>query len=291
MVLTQGSNISFAMKASVDQLHERQDDRERYEEHKAILNWLTPIDYAPQQSDFIARRQQGTGQWLLESERFQEWLTKREQTLFCPGIPGAGKTIITSLVVDYLHSKFQDDANVGIAYIYCNFRRQQEQKPEDLLASLLKQLIQEKHSMPEIMKDLYKRHKKKRTRPSVEEVSKVLYSVVADFSKTFIIIDALDECQVTNGSRMKLLSEILYLQTKIGVSLFATSRYIPEITKNLEGCVSLEIIASDKDVQRYIDGHILQLPSFVLRSPDLQEEIKTEITKAVDGMYVVSHVI
>jgi hypothetical protein len=34
-----------------------------------------------------------------------------------------------------------------------------------------------------------------------------------------------------------------------------------------------------------------RLPSFVLRSPDLQEEIKTEIMKAVDGMYVSSHAI
>lgn len=291
MVLIHGSITSFAVKANVDRLHERQDNRERDEEHEAILDWLSLIDYAPQQSDFIARRQKGTGQWLLESDEFQEWLIKSKQTLFCPGIPGAGKTIITSIVVDHLHSKFQNDANVGIAYIYCNFRRQQEQKPEYLLASLLKQLVQEKHSMPEILKNLYKRHKDHRTRPSIEEVSKVLHSVVTDYSKTFIIIDALDECPVIDGSRMKLLSEILYLQTKIGVSLFATSRSVPEIMKNFEGCVWREILASDKDVQRYIEGHTLQLPSFVRRSPDLQEEIKTEITKAVKGMYVVSHVI
>jgi hypothetical protein len=278
------------VRAGVDRLHDRLDDREHHEENEAILDWLTPVDYAPQQSDFIARRQKGTGQWLLESEKFQEWLTKSE-TLFCPGIPGAGKTIFTSIVVDYLYSKFQNDAKVGIAYIYCNFRRQQEQKPEDLLASLLKQLAQQKRSMPDIVKNLYKQHKDKRTRPSIEEISKVLYSIVADYSKSFIIIDALDECQVANGSRKKLLSEILYLQTKIGISLFATSRFVPEIIKNFEDCISLEILASDEDVQRYVDGHILQLPSFVLRSPDLQEEIKTEIPKTVKGMYVASCVI
>lgn len=291
MTLICDSNIAFAAKAGVDRLHDRQDERELSEENKAILNWLTSIDYAPQQSDFIARRQEGTGQWLLESEKFQEWLTKSEQILFCPGIPGAGKTIITSIVVDHLHFKFQNDASVGIAYIYCNFRRQQEQKPEDLLASLLKQLVLQKRSMPEILKNLYERHKEKRTRPLIEEVSRVLHSIVADYSKTFVIIDALDECQVIGGRHKKLLSEILRLQTESGVSLFATSRFVPEIMTNFKGCLSLEILASDEDVQRYIDGHILQLPSFVLRSPDLQEEIKTEIAKAVKGMYVVSYVI
>jgi Cdc6-like AAA superfamily ATPase len=291
MMLIYGSNITFAAKAGVDRLHDRQDERELSEENKAILDWLTSIDYAPQQSDFIARRQEGTGQWLLESEIFQDWLMKSEQILFCPGIPGAGKTIITSIVVDHLYSKFQNDPSVGIAYIYCNFRSQQEQKPEHLLASLLKQLVQQKRSMPENLKKLYERHKDTRTRPLIEEVSRVLHSIAADYSKTFVIIDALDECQVTGGSHKKLLSEILRLQTESGVNLFATSRFVPEIMMNFKGCPSLEILASDEDVQRYIDGHILQLPSFVLRSPDLQEEIKTEIAKAVKGMYVVSYVI
>jgi len=53
----------------VGRLHARQDNRERLEEHQAILDWLTPVDYAPQQSGFIARQQEGTGQWLLESDQ------------------------------------------------------------------------------------------------------------------------------------------------------------------------------------------------------------------------------
>jgi hypothetical protein len=106
------------IKDGVDRLHERQDNRERHKEHLAIIDWFTPIDYAPQQNDFICRRQEETGEWLLNSDEFQEWLTTNKQTLFCPGIPGAGKTMITSIVIDDLYTKFQNDASVGMAYLY-----------------------------------------------------------------------------------------------------------------------------------------------------------------------------
>jgi hypothetical protein len=285
------SNVSFATKAGVDLLHERQDNREHREEHQVIVDWLTPIDYAPQQSDFINRRQEGTGQWLLDSEEFHRWLNQNKQTLFCPGIPGAGKTMITSIVVDDLCTRFRNDASIGIAYLYFNFRQEQEQKPEDLLVSLLKQLVQEQPSVPYSMKSLYERHKIKRTRPSFDEISQVLQSIMAGYSRAFIIVDALDECQVSDGGRRKFLLEIFNLQAKTGASLFATSRFIPDVMEEFKGSPSLEIRANDEDVQRYLDGHMLQLPSFVLRSPDLREEIKTEIVKAVDGMYMPSYAI
>jgi len=209
----------------VDQLNRHHDDQGR----RTILDWLTPTDYAPQQSDFISRRQERTGQWLLGSDQFHKWLSKGE-TLFCPGMPGAGKTMIASIVVDYLCIRFQNDASTGIAYLYCNFRRQQEQKPTDLLWSLLKQLVQDRPSVPGTVKSLYERHKDKRTRPSFDETSKVLHSVVTDYSRVFIIVDALDEYQVSDGGRRRLLSEIFSLQAKTGASFFATSRFIPGIT-------------------------------------------------------------
>ena len=204
--------------------------------------------------------------------------------MFCPGIPGAGKTIITSIVVEELTTRFHNDKSVGIAYIYCNFRRQEEQKIDDLLASLLKQLSKSQPSLPGTVQELYDRHNMKRTRPSLDEIFRTLQSVTALYSRVFIAIDALDECQASHGCRTALLSEMFSLQAKSGANLFATSRFLPEITEKLNKGMRLEIRASNQDVQRYLEGHMLQLPTFVLSRPKLQKEIITEIVEAIDGM-------
>ena len=99
------SQTTFKTKRVVDQLNRRQNDQDRL----AILEWITPIEFTTQQHDFIKRRQAGTGQWLLGSSKFQTWLETRGQMLFCPGIPGAGKTILTSIVIDYLDHQFIND--------------------------------------------------------------------------------------------------------------------------------------------------------------------------------------
>ena len=268
----------------VKRVRREQEECQYLEECKAILDWLTPIDYAPQQRDFISRRQAGTGQWLLDSIEFQAWLETDKQTLFCPGMPGAGKTILTSIVVEELTTRFSNDPTIGITYIYCNFWRQDEQKIDDLLASLLKQLAMCQPSLPGSVKDLYDRHKTKRTRPSLDKILRTLQAVATMCSRVFIIVDALDECQVSDGCRSRFISKIFNLQAKTCAKLFTTSRPIPDIEKEFRGCLSREILATDEDVWRYLDGHMSQLPKFALSRPKLQEEIKTEIIRAVEGM-------
>ena len=257
-------------------------------ERRAVADWLTLIDYSTQQSDSINRRQEGTGLWLLNSTEFQEWVNHSKKTLFCPGIPGAGKTIMSSIVVDHLNTNFGNDAGVGIAYIYCSYQSQQKQEPEDLLMSLLKQLTQRRPSVPENVKSLYKHHKDKQTRPSFNEIVKTLHSTIQLYSRVFIIIDALDEYHASNNEGLnRLLSEVFSIQDQTEVNLFATSRSISEVTSQFDGCICKEIRAQDNDILRYVNGRIPKLlRSHISKYPQVQDTIRSDILRAVDGMYV-----
>jgi len=195
---------------------------------------------------------------------------------------------MSSIVVDDLKKTFGDNDWVGITCLFCSYKRQNEQRSTDLLASLLKQLVQVREVLPDVVEILYKDHGKRKTRPSFEELSGVLLSVVKPYSRVLIVIDALDECKNSDKGRDRVLRMIFELQTEARISLFATSRFIPEILEEFEGSISLEIRARDDDVKRYVDGHMPTL-FCVKRHPEMQEKIKREIIKAVGGMYVRSN--
>ncbi|KAI1331250.1 ankyrin repeat-containing domain protein [Xylariaceae sp. FL0255] len=276
----QGSQVH--MTAGLGDLREHHVNVER----RVILDWITPIDYSTQQCDFINRRQEGTGKWLLSSAEFQTWISNDKQTLFCPGIPGAGKTILTSIIVNDLLTRFGDDPNVGIAYLYCSFRQTDDQKAEGLFASLLKQLSQKQCPLPARVTTFYTRHGRQAEKPSLNEILTTLRFVVAAYSQVFIVVDALDECSAYTSSRF--LSEIFNLQATCRANILATSRFIPGIMEQFKNTKSLEIRASKQDICAYVDGHILYLPSFVRDSCELQKEIKTKIFNAVDGMFLLT---
>ncbi|KAL2865381.1 uncharacterized protein BJX67DRAFT_382868 [Aspergillus lucknowensis] len=79
----------------------------------AILDWLSTTTYESQQADLNSTRQTGTGQWFLECEEYREWMEVSQSTLYCPGIPGVGKTILTSIVVNDLYSRSKDNPTTG----------------------------------------------------------------------------------------------------------------------------------------------------------------------------------
>jgi hypothetical protein len=206
-------------------------------------------------------------------------------------MPGAGKTIITSTVIDYLFKRFQEDSSIGIAYLYGNPRKDRyEQDPAGLLLSILKQLVQQKQPpVPASVKKLYMYHKVKRTRPTLQDFTKALQSVISSFARVYIIVDALDEYRLSDGDRKLFLEWLFELQQpNKDIRIFVSSRSIPRIKEAFAGgngkIKSMEIRASEHDIQLYLNARIAKLPLSAWNRPDLEDEVKRTIIGEAKGM-------
>ena len=255
-------------------------DQER-EKHEKLLGWISSSDFPAQQSDLIRSRQDGTGQWFLDTPEFVRWLHGSKETLFCPGIPGAGKTVIAAITIDYLLQEVRSNT-IGVGYVYCSYKAQLNQS--ELLAAILKQLAQARPTITEPIEGLYKKHVDRGTRPSSEEILRVLQSVLSTYSSAYIVVDALDECPDQDGTRHQFLAKIRDLQSKTDLRLMATSRFIPDIFCEFSAPLTLEIRASGEDVKRFVAGQIHRLPKCIQRDDTLRRTVQDEVTQAADGM-------
>jgi hypothetical protein len=69
-------------------LHQGQMLTSRLEDQESQLcvDWISTMSFYSRQVDMLNRRQEGTGEWLFQSEEFKTWLTGAEKTLWCSGL-------------------------------------------------------------------------------------------------------------------------------------------------------------------------------------------------------------
>lgn len=192
--------------------------------------------------------------------------------------------MLASLVVDHLTETFRP-SSLGVIYLYCDYRMQQEQTLSTLIASLLKQSLQQQQVITTDVQEACQSHIRAGTRPKLHELMKMLQAAMESFSRTYVIIDALDELSSQDQVRQNLLQELRNLQVAHGYNLLITSRHITNLTLEFPKPLCLEIRASPEDLRRYVCGHMTQLPNCVRTNLGLQESIASSIVAAVDGMY------
>ncbi|CAG8003133.1 unnamed protein product [Penicillium salamii] len=277
--------VAITTQHGVTQLLEYQDTQQ----HERCLEWLSSLDHDAKQVDFFSRVQEGTGKWLLASAEFKNWVSLNDladqneahRTLFCPGIPGAGKTFLSSIVINHLQQLLRPN-DVALAFFFCNFR--EKVTLNEMLGSLLKQLVRQQSSIPQCLVEPFS----KRAYLTTSNLMSCLESMFSTFSTVFLVIDALDECDLPDNQRRKFLSDFRALQHDFNLRLFATSRDDQGIPTLFEGCVSLRVQASSEDIKSFLAERVRALPASVQKRPELQEEIITEISRSIDGMFLLA---
>ena len=184
-----------------------------------------------------------------------------------------------SIVVNHLQTLSEENDSVATTCIYCNYKEQAEQTVPNLVASLLRQIVQGRRAISDHVKSLFERHQLQSTRPTLDQLTDVLISEIRMRSKVFVVVDALDECREDGATRALLLQVLRSLPLQ--VNLMVTSRNLPSIGRYFEGAKRLHIHAKDDDMRIYIEGRIALGPRHL---KNLQEVIVNKILENAKGM-------
>ncbi|KAL8820994.1 MAG: hypothetical protein Q9223_000908 [Gallowayella weberi] len=279
-------------------------DSQQNRDTEMMLQWISPLNFQLVHNDNLQRRLGGTGEWVLRELSFKSWMSADLDTLCCEGIPGAGKTVIASLVVNYLRLQGGMAASVtqpanfssglldsGVACIFCMYKERATQTAENLFGSIIRQLAEEhpKKLFP-FVKELYEARNKSHGRPLSTDLVSMLGSMLRSFQRNYIVVDALDEC----GDEVKddMLSGFEKLQKICNLKIMFTSR--PGTITGLADYPKagfLEIRARNEDIGKYISARVAsERRSFAsFRSkPELVALAIGTITVRSQGMFLLA---
>jgi Cdc6-like AAA superfamily ATPase len=263
------------------------------EEVLRIANWLAPATYLEQQNDYFSKVLPGTGQWLLTHPSYLAWRSSSDPTLLLPGIPGAGKTFLASVLINDLQKHVSEDGTAALAFFYSNFRRTGSQSAVQIISSIIRQLFLHQPQKMDEVKSMYKVHHERRpaTYPGLKELSLTIVNALSTFSKVFFVIDALDECigpDETDRKPWQSLLTLLFrlqeeMRPKVALQILGTFRPIPEVEIYFPSCERLSIRASEDDLAVYCDAIIPKI-SCIARKTELHPQVRQAICKSAQGM-------
>ncbi|MCJ1244864.1 hypothetical protein MMC30_002065 [Trapelia coarctata] len=269
--------------------HKLDSDRAR------IIQWLSTTDPSSNHEKACQRHEPATGEWLIKSTEFDKWKSSRNSLLWLHGIPGCGKTILSSTIIERLTTEIGSLPDVAVAYFYFDFSDVLKQHPSDFLSSIIGQLSRRVSKLPEILRNLYKGCNNGNRKPTLRELSAVFvaFAELDDFADIYLVVDALDECpQGDNNMRTELLRliSVIHASSSSSMHVLVTSRPEKDIKEALEMMrstlsVPLQGSGVDADIRLHIENQLAADDKFKLWSNDVKSDIKEVLTAGANGMF------
>jgi Cdc6-like AAA superfamily ATPase len=193
------SRIVGALHTKAQELHKDVNVLQMQEKTKHIIRWLSAPDPSTNHNRASSEHHDGTGLWFVHGDLFQAWQRQKKSILWLHGIPGCGKTVLSSAIIEHLK---QDETCQLLLYFYFSFNDEKKQSLHDLLRSLLEQIHQSQPDSRQPLEQLWASHNEGSRQPSTSSLQNVLEVMLSRTDRVTIILDALDESK----SRHELLA-------------------------------------------------------------------------------------
>jgi hypothetical protein len=255
-------------------------------QERSIKSWLNPPDPSVNHNKALQQRQEGTGSWFLRGSVFHSFKAGEIPFLWLYGIPGCGKSILSSSIVEDLTLGSKNKQSM-LLYFYFDFGDNQKQTFDSALRSLLWQATN--YSFKEL-EELFVSCSNGRSQPSVDALRQTLHRALHGKDRVRIVLDALDECPIR--SHLLLWLACLAKQEIGNLQIITTSRKEYDIEDEFQkwlkkdATVSLEQAHVDRDIGTYVSQRLQTDPDLQRWQgrPKVQCEIEAKLMEKAKGM-------
>ena len=271
-------------------------DAQTLARQKEITVWLAPVAYDVDYfSDDLASaralRHQKTCMWILQKAEVTQLLEdscESEKTLlWIYANPGAGKTVLSSFLIDHFKSAESDPVKGNVFYFFCKNTDIDKNKSTVVVRSLLYQLynsVKNQKAGQSLNHDIGVALDRSGQQKAVNfTVLWHLFSThVISLVPATIILDALDECQDPN----QLIDGLKELSTLRSIRVIVTSRKETHLHNELNSVSSFEIAPEDidADIAAFVEAKVEA--SSQLSHPLVRDLVITKLCNAHDGMFL-----
>jgi hypothetical protein len=255
---------------------------------REIRDWLSAPEPSINYENALEQRHKGTGVWFTDGEAFSDWKKQSNSFLWLHGIPGCGKTVLSSTIIEQLNSAITPGQ--VLLYFYFTFNDTNKQTLENMLRSLVYQLYQRLPETREPLEQLWESTKGGNRQLSRTSLKDVLLAMLSKANDVSIVLDALDEA-TTRSDLLVWLRSVLEAES-CACRILVTARREEDIESALlrwmspEDRISIQQGDVNDDIRAYVI-HTVRNGEELKRwhsMPDVQDEIELELMERADGM-------
>ncbi|KAJ7759431.1 ankyrin repeat-containing domain protein [Mycena maculata] len=247
-----------------------------------LEKWLEfPPAMKQKQHDTEALRKEGTGRWFLEDTKFVEW-QNNPGLLWIEGPSGAGKSVLSATVIKHV---FEEEISFSgakaptpaSAFFYFDFRAKETRRVEIALRRIILQLSAHSLHPYRVLDEHYKLSNGQKL-PSYKDLQKILQELLRELGRTYVVLDALDECDDSDFVPLVDLISALREWTETPLHILFTSQPRQMFTERFAGItrIALAFDITEEDIRFFITEEIRANPKLKIcrrRAGDITDRV------------------
>lgn len=272
------------IKSTVQKIHEDLTATDR----RSICDWIEHTNPTPIHHRSLKNHEEHTCQWIHRVDQWKDWLHLQRRLIWIHGIPGAGKTVLASYLIqqtiEFCERRSSD--RVTCFYYYCSFLHGHEKRRDEAIPFLrwiVSQLCRHIDCVPPRLISLYyKNHT-----ASLQELEDALQELIASFDVLYIVVDAIDESS-PRDDLLRLIQDMVTQPNYAKIQFLITSRRYGDIEEVLrplsEPTLPMSNSIVDSDIRIFVDTMIKQNKSFTTWTGKLREDVAESLAQGSQGM-------